>query len=46
MKEKAFIHRLLTAAVALLVMSCSSEEAQVQGETKGIIIRNGKKTLR
>ena len=32
MKEKTFIHRLLTAAVALLVMSCSSEEAQVQAQ--------------
>ena len=32
MKEKAFIHRLLTAAVALLVMLCSSEEAQVQAQ--------------
>jgi hypothetical protein len=30
MKEKAFIHRILTAAVALLVMSCSSGEAQAQ----------------
>jgi len=32
MKGKAFIHRLLTAAVALLVMSCSSDEAQVQAQ--------------
>ena len=30
MKEKAFIHRILTAAVALFVMSCSSGEAQAQ----------------
>ena len=30
MKEKAFIHRILTAAVALLVMSCNSGEAQAQ----------------
>lgn len=30
MKEKAFIHRILTAAVVLLVMSCSSGEAQAQ----------------
>ena len=30
MKEKAFIHRILTAAVALLVISCSSGEAQAQ----------------
>ena len=37
MKEKAFIHRLLTAAVALLVMSCSSEEAQVQAQNYAIM---------
>lgn len=30
MKEKAFIHRILTAAVALLVISCNSGEAQAQ----------------
>ena len=30
MKEKTFIHRVLTAAVALLVMSCGSNEAQAQ----------------
>ncbi|MBP3767966.1 MAG: hypothetical protein J6I31_06785 [Prevotella sp.] len=30
MKTKTFVHRLLTAAVALLVMSCSSGEAQAQ----------------
>ena len=73
MKGKAFIHRLLTAAVALVVMSCSSDEAQVQAqnyatmtqkmyitiaraytlqgtlaqtETKGVIIKNGKKIFR
>jgi hypothetical protein len=32
MEGKAFIHRLLTAAVALLAMSCSSDEAQVQAQ--------------
>jgi hypothetical protein len=32
MKEKAFIHRILTAAVALLVMSCGSNEAQVRAQ--------------
>lgn len=30
MKERAFIHRLLTVAIALLVMSCGSDEAQAQ----------------
>ena len=32
MKEKTFIHRLLTATITLLVMSCSSDEAQVRAQ--------------
>lgn len=30
MKKTAFIHRILTTALALLVMSCSSDETQAQ----------------
>ena len=37
MKRKAFIHRLLTAAVALLLMSCSSDEAQAQSPNSSIM---------
>lgn len=39
MKETAFIHRLLTIAVPLLAMSCSSDEIQAQTQNNETMIQ-------